>query len=168
MSGQSKKSPTEFQKVFGRLIASFFRTEPDSAFRKAQCREYEASLGKYPLDVLNNAIDEAKETFKWMPDIASMSEICKKIIERRGKVLSASERQAELEAEGERCKTDFIEAWSKLARFNRWEIERLQEEAENTLVNEGFPRDFLFGRRGEPGILIRQKTIELARKRGVI
>lgn len=165
MSGQSE-SP--FKKVFARLIAAFFRTEPDSAFRKAQCREYEASLGKYPLDVLNEAVDEAKESFKWMPAIADMTELCKKIIEKRAHVLSASEKQAELEAEGERCKTDFIEASSKLARFNRWEIERLQEEAENTLVNEGFPRDFLFGRRGEPGILIRQKTIELARKRGVI
>lgn len=162
------KSNDPFAEAFNRMVASYFWSPPDKGFMKAKLAEYRETLGKYPTDVLNEAISLAKEESDAMPGTATLTGLCKKIIDKRSGVHSAVERQVALEADGEKSKTEFIKAWERLERFNKWELGQIQEDAEQKLKAEG-----LFPNLGKssmpcPRILIRQKMIQIAKERGVI
>jgi len=75
-------------------------------------------LAMYPADILDEAIRRARRTFKWLPSIAEMVEICEQLVgERRSWLRTVdqmmdehhrrrkeAERQAEREAERERAR----------------------------------------------------------------
>lgn len=168
MNGTASKKKTPFELAFDDIIAGHFWSKPDVGFMKAKRALYFESLGEFPIDVLNEAIAEARKESDGMPSVATLFALCKQGLEKRHGIKSAAEIQAELEREGERCKVEFIDAWQKLERFNRWEVSQIKTDAEERLREEGlFPH---LGRSQMPcpGILIRQKMVQLAKERGVI
>lgn len=166
MTGKSKIQSRQFDDCFNRLIAQYFRAVPDKGFMKAKKTEYYDSLAKFPVEILDEAISEARDTNEFMPSAATLHRICERLLQPQ--TPNAAEQQEALEKDGEKSKTEFILAWEKLERFNRWELGQIREDAEQKLKAEDLFPNLGKSQMPCPNILVRQKMIQIAKERGVI
>lgn len=163
MTGKSKM-PEQFTEAFNRIIASHFWSPPDKGFMKAKKEEYFATLGSFPADILNEAIDRAKEESDAMPGTATLFNLCKKIQEQRAGIKTAAEIQEALEENGRKYKGEFCATWEELERHNRWEVSQLREKAIDELRDlELYPTVGKY--MDTPEFLIRQRMVKIYRER---
>jgi hypothetical protein len=84
----------EIRKAVAVIVASFkipSNLEDPPTFTRLMIND----LAMYPADILGEAISHARRTFKWLPSIAEMVEICDQLLGKRRSLLCTADRMME-------------------------------------------------------------------------
>jgi hypothetical protein len=114
-----RPAPLEkIRKAVALIVASFkipSNLEDPPTFTRLMIND----LAVYPADILNKAISHARRTFKWLPSIAEIVEICDQLVDERRSWLRTVDRMMEEhhrrrrkveQEENERCRREELAA----------------------------------------------------------